>query len=158
MVPLGSTPDLCFLVRVEETIWFDAVGTVAAALLLMDATIAALLDLLVDSAPARLFLDLVGVTIAAVLLLPPLVLLALLPLPVMNGMVPRSPLFDVPSMPPHIRAVMVEMTELVVMLTIDFVTLTPVDSRNEAIVVSVFVKTDENDTFPKKPPIEYDGS
>lgn len=56
-----------------------------------------------------------------------------------NGMVRRTPLFDVPKMPPQIRAVIVEIIDFVVILTIDFVTLTPVESRNDAIVVSVFV-------------------
>lgn len=70
----------------------------------------------------------------------------------------RSPWLDLRSMPRQTRDEIVDITELTVMLTIELVTLTPVDNRNEAIVVNVFVVTDDSETFPKKPPTPNDVS
>lgn len=87
------------------------------------------------------------------LVLLPLVLPATLPL---EDEVDRSPLLEVASMPRQTPAVMVEMMQSVVVLTIELLTLTPDVSRNEAMVVRAFVMTDERETFLKNPPITYD--
>lgn len=97
-------------------------------------------------ATAALDLDLV------VPLDPPLAAL-LLPL---EDEVDRSPLLEVASTPRQTPAVIVEMTQSVVVLTIELVTLTPDVSKNEAMVVRAFVMTDERERFLKNPPIRYD--